>query len=76
MTPAPKIQNPPAPIHSLDLLHERCLILADRVEVGELPFIDAVDLAYSAAEFAGLVHIFGDDLIQDVMADAFVRCRR
>jgi hypothetical protein len=59
----------------LDLLYERCLTLADRVLSGQLPFIDAVDMAYSAAEWSGLVDRVGDDLIQLVLADAFVRVR-
>ena len=59
----------------LDLLYERCLTLADRVLSGQLSFIDAVDIAYSAAEWSGLVDRFGDDLIQLVLADAFVGVR-
>jgi hypothetical protein len=59
----------------LNLLYERCLTLADRVLSGQLPFIDAVDMAYSAAEWSGLVDCFGDDLIQLVLADAFVGVR-
>jgi hypothetical protein len=50
----------------LDLLYERCLTLADRVPV---------DIAYSAAEWSDLVDRFGDDLIQLVLMDAFVRVR-
>jgi len=59
----------------LDLLYEWCLTLADRMLSGQLPFIDAVDMAYSAAEWSGLVDRVGDDLIQLVLADAFVRVR-
>ena len=55
----------------LDLLYERCLTLADRVLSGQLPFIDAVDMAYSAAEWSGLIDRFGDDVVQLVLADAF-----
>ena len=44
----------------LDLLYERCLTLADRVLSGQLSFIDAVDIAYSAAEWSGLVDRFGE----------------
>jgi hypothetical protein len=59
----------------LDLLYERSVTLADRVLSGQLPFIDAVDIAYSAAEWSGLVDRFGDDLIQLVLADAFIGVR-
>jgi hypothetical protein len=65
MSASPKKIEKAPPVHPLDLLHDCCLTLADRVEVGDLPFIDAVDLAYSAADFAGLVDRFGDDLVQE-----------
>ena len=58
--------------HPLDVLFERSCILADRVRCGELGFIDAVDFSYSAADFAGLIHRFGDDKIQRVLAAAFI----
>jgi hypothetical protein len=63
-------------VHPLDLLHERCLTLVDRVQAGELPFIEAVDFAYSAACFAGLVETYGDDAIQQVLARAFCGARK
>jgi hypothetical protein len=59
-------------VHPLDLLHERCVTLAERVQAGELAFIDAVDFAYTAADFAGLVERFGDDAVQAVLAAAFI----
>jgi hypothetical protein len=62
----------PIAINPLDLLHERCRTLVSRVQAGELPFIEAVDFAYSAACFAGLVDCYGDDAIQQVLARAFV----
>jgi hypothetical protein len=55
----------------LDVLFERSCILADRVRDGSLQLIDAVDMAYSAAEWSGLVDRFGDDVVQLVLADAF-----
>lgn len=64
------------PIDPLDLLYERCGTLADRVEAGELGFLDAVDLAWSAAEFAGTVDRVGPDAVQWVLACAFVGTRR
>ena len=59
----------------LDVLYERCLTLAHRVRSGQLSFIDAVDMAYSAAEWSGSVDRFGDDLIQLILADAFLGAR-
>jgi hypothetical protein len=56
----------------LDLLHERARTLAGRVRSGEVSFLDAVDFAYSAADFAGLVQRFGDDEIQKILATAFM----
>ncbi len=57
---------------ALDLLFERCGQLADRVVDGELQFLDAVDLAWSAAEFAGTVDRVGPDAVQQVLAAAFI----
>lgn len=54
---------------------EKCASLADRVRRKELQFIDAVDMAYSAADFAGLIESFGDDQIQSVLAGAFMGAR-
>jgi len=58
--------------HPLDLLEERCATLATRVSQDELLFIDAVDMAYSAADWAGLVDRYGDDRVQAVLADPSV----
>lgn len=57
--------------HPLDLLFERAIGLANRARGGSLPFLDAVDLAYSAADWSGLVDRYGDDVVQLVLADAF-----
>jgi hypothetical protein len=59
----------------LAILFERCTTLAERVRERRLSFIDAVDMAYSAADFAGLIESYGDDRIQAVLADAFMGCR-
>ena len=37
----------------------------------QLGFIDAIDMAYTAADFAGLVDRYGDDTVQMILADAF-----
>ena len=60
--------------HPLDLFHVRCCTLADRVVAGGIGFIDAVDLAYTAAQFSGLADRVGDDAVQAVMASAFMGC--
>jgi hypothetical protein len=52
-------------------LRSRTLDLADRVNAGEIKFIDAVDLAYEAACWAGLIETVGDDIVQTVLATAF-----
>jgi hypothetical protein len=57
---------------TLDLLYVRTCTLAERVASGELGFIDAVDMAYSAADWAGVVQRYGDDLVQAVLAEAFI----
>jgi Protein of unknown function, DUF599 len=43
-----------------------------RVRAGEIEFLDADDMAYSAAEFSGLVSRYGDDLVQATLALAFM----
>jgi hypothetical protein len=60
----------------LELLALRSLELADRVADGEIGFIDAVDMAYSAAQWAGLDESLGDDLIQATLAASFANARR
>jgi hypothetical protein len=62
-------------VNPLVILADRSRTLALRVKNGELPFIDAVDMAYSAADFAGLIECYGDDRVQAVLADAFIGCR-
>ena len=63
------------PIDPLDLLYDRSCTLADRVAAGELGFIEAVDLAWEAAAFAGTVDRVGPDLVQHVLACAFMDAR-
>jgi hypothetical protein len=60
----------------LDLLFERSCQLAERVADGSLTLIDAVDVAQSAAEWAGLTLTAGDDAVQAVLAAAFVGAPR
>jgi hypothetical protein len=73
--PAEIATTPPAD-PPLDLLFERCCQLADRVEAGELGFLDAVDMAWSAAEFAGTIDRAGAGAVQWVLACAFVGTKR
>lgn len=60
----------------LAIFELRCGTLADRVRAGNLGFVDAVDLAASAAEWSGLAESAGWDKIQFVMAAAFGTCPR
>jgi hypothetical protein len=72
----------------LEIFALRCLELADRVAAREIAFLDAVDLAYSAAiwadlpnaiEASGLINtkvITGDDIVQATLAAAFANARR
>jgi hypothetical protein len=59
----------------LELLAVRAGQLADRVAAGQMQFLDAVDMAYSAAAFVGLVDDVGDDVVQAVLAAAFATAR-
>jgi hypothetical protein len=60
----------------LEILALRSLELADRAAAGQLPFIDAVDMAYSAAQWAGMPETVGDDAIQLVLSASFANARR
>jgi hypothetical protein len=60
----------------LELFARRALDLADRVAEHRMAFLDAIDVAYEAAEAAGLVEELGDDLIQATMAAAFANAKR
>jgi hypothetical protein len=59
----------------LDIFAERCRTIAGRVRENQIPFIEAVDMAWSAADFAGLIESYGDDQIQEIMAGAFMGAR-
>lgn len=60
----------------LDLLYVRSCTLAERVATGEMGFLDAIDMAWSAAEFAGTIDRVGPDQVQAVLAAAFVGVRQ
>ena len=60
----------------LEIFARRCLDLADRVAEHRIAFLDAIDVAYEAAEAAGLVDDLGDDLIQATMAACFANAKR
>ena len=72
----------------LEILASRTIELADRVTAGEIPFIEAVDLAYQAAVWAGLPeaieksglittdNISGGDVVQATLAAAFANAPR
>jgi hypothetical protein len=55
----------------LALLYHHAGMLADRVEAGQIGFIDAVDIAYQAALAAGMDLTVGDDEIQGVLHFCF-----
>jgi hypothetical protein len=59
----------------LEILALRSLELADRVAVGEIAFLDAVDIAYDAAVWSGLTSTVGDDIVQATLAAAFANAR-
>ena len=58
--------------HQLEILTLRSLELANRVAAGQLPLIDAVDLAYEAAVWADLTNTVGDDVVQTIIGTAFL----
>ena len=54
----------------------RSFDFADRVETGEIKFLDAVDVLYDSAVASGLVDNVGDEVVQAAMAVAFATVRR
>jgi hypothetical protein len=54
----------------------RSFELADRVAIGELELIDAVDMAAEAANWSGLTDSVGDDTVQEILAEAFAGVQR
>ena len=61
----------PTVTRQLEILALRSIELADRVAAGQLPFIDAVDLAYEAAIWADLA-----ERDRRLWLDQFQHCRR
>jgi hypothetical protein len=60
----------------LELLALRSFDFADRVEAGEIRFLDAVEVLYAGAVTSGLVDAVGDDVVQATLAAAFAAVRR
>jgi hypothetical protein len=60
----------------LDLFFVRSCTVAERVAAGEIPFIEAVDFLWEAAEFAGTINRVGPDQVQAVLAAAFMGIRK
>ena len=60
----------------LELFALRSFDFADRVEAGEIKFLDAVDVLYDGAVTSGLVDAVGDDVVQATLAAAFATVRR
>src|SRR5262245_823241 len=63
--------SPPERCHALELFAIRADEIAGRVRRRQLPFIDGVDMVYSAAIWSGLADHYGDDAVQQVLAAAF-----
>lgn len=61
---------------ALKLFAARCRQMVERVNAGAVPFIWAVDCLYDAAVWSGLADDLGDDVVQRVMADAFMKAWR
>jgi hypothetical protein len=60
----------------LELLALRSFDFADRVNAGELKFLDAIDVLYHSAVASGLVDAVGDDMVQATLAAAFATVQR
>jgi hypothetical protein len=71
-TPAPNTRI----TKQLEILAIRAMELAGQAAAGQLRFLDAVDIAYEAALWSGLVKTVGDDIVQGVLSAAFANARR
>jgi hypothetical protein len=60
----------------LAIFERHCRDAATRVAAGASPLGPTVDYLYECALTCGLVDVVGDDKVQSIMADAFVRSRR
>jgi hypothetical protein len=60
---------------ALEIFRERCEARAMLVANGFMPLIEAVDGMQAAAERQGLVQQYGQDEIQQIMAESFARWR-
>jgi hypothetical protein len=73
-------QKPPPADPALErmaaIFKKRCEDLAERITVGAMPFMHAVDTAYEAAQWSGLIGLIGDDVVQAIMAQTFMRARK
>jgi hypothetical protein len=67
-----KLGGAPQGDPALELLFEKCLVLADLVDRRELSFLDAVDIAWDSAVFGGTCARVGPDLVQWVLSRAFM----
>jgi hypothetical protein len=68
--------NIPRVRRQLEILAIRSFELAERVEVGEVEFLDAIDVAYDAAYWSGLVESVGNNIVQTILHEAFRKVRR
>lgn len=59
-----------------EIFARRCIDLADQVADHRIAFLDAIDVAYEAAAWSGLIDEVGDDIVQFTMAAAFANARR
>jgi hypothetical protein len=71
-----RVRLPGQESRQIHLFAVRCRQLAEKVDNGIMDFISAVDFAYSAAEWSGMIELHGDDVVQEVMAEAFMLRRR
>lgn len=68
--------NIPRARRQLEILAIRSFELAERVEAGEVAFLDAIDVAYDGAYWSGLVESVGNEVVQTVLHEAFRKVRR
>jgi hypothetical protein len=60
----------------IDLFELRCFDCAERVNTGDIAFLDAIDVLFDSAVASGLADQIGTDSVQEIMHNAWAEVRK
>jgi hypothetical protein len=60
----------------IDFFELRCFDYAERVNAGDVAFLDAIDLLWDSAVASGLADQIGTDSIQEIMHNTWAEVRK